>query len=322
MVLLGQLAQPDAARALELGAAAAASPRLPDCGGGGQAGEPSAGFWHRAVSPELQRYCGLLARGYASLNDAPEQARKAAETALALLPNRPGALLLRARAQVAIGQFPAAYADFVKLGAPGELALPDALHDFALSAAQTAEYAQAAAAYHLLVSRVGLFPSALRRQRVYVEAGVALMQLGSGGLDESVASLKEARQLTPPPGLSAHVLGALVLALDRQGHTAQARGMAAEVKSWSALERALSEPAQPATASASRRRAFRAAWPRLPSSELHAMLAVLLETKDPGAAAEHWSAFIEQAAAHKSPWLEHARAKLAVLETGLRRKGR
>jgi tetratricopeptide (TPR) repeat protein len=322
LVLLGQLAQPEqAARALELGAAAAGSPRMSECA---DASEPDAGarFWRRATAPQLERYCTLLAAGYASLGNHPAGAEQAASAALRLLPGRPGARLLRARANLALGRFSAAFAEFQAIGAATQAALPDALHDFALSAMGSGEYEHAARAYRLLGSRVSLLPGLGRQQRVYIEGAVALMQLGPPALDESIASLQEARQLPAPPGLGAHVFGALALALDRQGQTGQARGVAAEARSRSALERTLAEPNPPATVSQSRRRAFRVAWPMLPAHELHAMLAMLLEGEDPASAAQHWNEFIQAPSAKQSPWLNHAREKLAALEAPRRRKAR
>jgi hypothetical protein len=159
------------------------------------------------------------------------------------------------------------------------------------------------------VPRAGLLDDA-RRDRALIEASVVTMASGAAALDEAIGYLNEARRRNPQPGLEPLVIGALALALDRQGHAQQARGLVAEV----AAPEALLDPAQASKTPA------RGAVPVLPPPELLALGAMLLERLSPEEARQRWSAYV--AGAGSKPWAEHARKKLAQLEASPRARSK
>jgi hypothetical protein len=142
-----------------------------------------------------------------------------------------------------------------------------------------------------------------------------MMGVGSDGLNEAIGYLSEARRRGAPPGISPYVLGALALALDRQGHHDEARGVAGEAGGpWALLaEAALLEDAPQKPALTKSAPVTGAQSPYLPDGEIHAMIAVLAERSDPALAREKWQLFLGGAGA-KGPWAEHAKKKLSKLE--------
>jgi tetratricopeptide (TPR) repeat protein len=312
-LVLAQVSAPPAAAeaggALRLRAVAQASPRSGECGVVSSS-ERAAGFWTRTTKPELVSYCDALARGYAALRISPRAAVTAAQAAEKLFPERAAPRLLQARALARLDEFQQAFRLFEKVDV-NSIAAPDALHDWAKTAAHLGRTSDAIRAYRLLASRLDLLPGRLERQRAYVEAAMWVMQLGPAALDEAIGYLLEARQEAVPPGLSPFVLGALALALDRQGRPEQARGVLAEPVSVALIEQALENTGVAARDDGSIwARTRRGALPVLPPGELRALLAIWIEAADPDDARDGWTAFLEDDAAKQSPWAGHARAKL------------
>lgn len=320
-VLLAQMAAGAAPRApdgAELLAFAAASPRPRECSGTSERGAERT-LWDRARQPRLATYCDSLAAGYARLARAPEEALRAAQRANEALPGRAAPLVLEARALVALGRDADAHQRF---GAARQrdrrsVESPGALHDLAVAALRTGKRDDAVRAFRALAPRAGLLGDGFERQRVYVEAAAAVMMLGSEGLDEAIGYLAEARRKGSRPGFGDYVLGALALALDRQGRSEEARGVAAEAGGAWYLARQTSTDDD---ARARRRPLVARALPVLPAGELDAIVAMLAEREDPELARERWQALLGGAGG-KGPWAEHAKKKLEALRAP-RRRGR
>jgi tetratricopeptide (TPR) repeat protein len=292
-----------------LAAAAVASPRPPECSPSAPRGGAER-VWDRARAPGLASYCSALARGYARLRRTPEAALQAAAAAARILPNQVAPQVLEARALVALGRYAEAWERFsgARSRARRELEVPAALHDFAIAASATGHAAEALAAYRALVPRAGLLDEA-RRVRVLLEASVTTMATGPQALDEAIGYLNEARRRSVHPGLEPLVLGALALALDRQGHSQQARGLLAETT--------LPEALLPGEGEAGSARAakvpLRNNLPMLPAVERDALSAILLERLNPEEARERWKAFLGGPGG-RGAWAEHARKKQSALE--------
>jgi tetratricopeptide (TPR) repeat protein len=312
VVVLAQLAGGTSTRppdGSELLAFAAASPRPAECVGTPSTRGAERGVWDRARSPRLARYCDALAQGYASLSRSPDKALAAAERAHKALAGRAPAFVLEARALVALGRHRDAWDRFEKAKklAKRSAEAPGALHDFAIAALKTGRRQEAVAAYRALAPRAGLLGDGLERQRVYVEAAAVVMLEGESGLNEAVGYLTEARRKGSRPGFGDTVLGMLALALDRQGRSEEARGIAAEARGGAALvNRAEAGP--------------RAAMPELPEGEEHAVIAILAERHAPDLARDKWQAFLASPAG-KGPWAAHASKRLDALKAR-RGKGR
>jgi hypothetical protein len=309
--VMGALAVRPARANAPLTAAAVASPRPAECSSSAPRGGAER-VWDRARSPGLAAYCSALARGYARLRRTPEAALEAAAAAAKTLPNRAAPQVLEARALVALGRYSEAWERFsgVRARARRELDVPAALHDLAVAAAATGHAAEALAAYRALVPRAGLLDEA-RRMRALVEASVITMAMGPQTLDEAIGYLNEARRRSNHPGLEPLVLGALALALDRQGHTQQARGLVQE----STLPEQLLPPESEKDKAARATKGFlRDNVPLLPAVERDALAAILLERLSPEEARERWKAFLAGPGG-RGPWAEHARKKLSSLET-------
>src|SRR5262245_32800643 len=86
-------ASPAEAGRADLVALARAGARPKGCGG---ASRTAGNRWLRAKAPGLERYCDVLARGYARLKTAPEAALELAVEAGRLMPSEPSRLLLAA----------------------------------------------------------------------------------------------------------------------------------------------------------------------------------------------------------------------------------
>jgi hypothetical protein len=298
-----------------LAAAAAASPRPAECSPIAPRGATER-VWDRARSPGLAAYCSALARGYARLRRTPEAALEAAAAAAKALPDRAAPQVLGARALLALGREAEAWQRFsgIRSRARRELEVPAALHDFAVAASVSGHAAEALAAYRALVPRAGLLDDT-RRTRVLVEASVITMATGPAALDEAIGYLNEARRQTIHPGFEPLVLGALALALDRQGHAQQARGLLAETTLPEQLLASESDNDKSKRAGGSR--PFEHA-PQVLAVERDALAAILLERLNPDEARERWKAFLSGPGG-RGTWAEHARKKLALLETPRRR---
>jgi tetratricopeptide (TPR) repeat protein len=274
-------------------------------------------LWQRARTPGLDAYCDALARGYSRLRRKPELSLEAAMAADKALGGRAAPSVLAGQALLLLGRHNPAWQSFERAQSRSKRALeaPAALHDLALAAELSGHHDEAREAYRALVARAFLLEQSLRRQRIYVEAAMLMMGLGPDGLNEAIGYLSEARRRGVPPGFSPYVLGALALALDRQGHQDEARGVAGEAGGpWALLSEAGALDDEQTEASRKKSAPQSAVpTPYLPEGEIHAMIAVLAERGDPVLARERWQAFLGGPAA-KGPWAEHARKKLSKLE--------
>jgi hypothetical protein len=213
---------------------------------------------------------------------------------------------------VALGRYPEAWERFngLRTRARRELDVPAALHDFAIAATATGHTADALAAYRALVPRAGLLDEA-RRLRVLVEASLATMATGPQTLDEAIGYLNEARRRSMHPGLEPLVLGALALALDRQGHPEQARGLLTET---TLPEQLLPSSADEDKATPPAKGFSRSNVPLMPAMERDALAAILLERLDPDEARQRWKAYLAGPGG-RGAWAEHARKKHSALDS-------
>lgn len=294
----------------DLSARAAASPRPAECVSVERARTGSGPeIWNRARHPELAAYCAALARGYSVLAADPRAAADAADRAEAAKPGQAATRVLRARALLAEGSALEAWAEFEAAGSmPWSVRSPEALHDRAIAASLARHMPEAVSAYRALVPRVELLDDSGLRERIYVEAALHVMALGPESLDEAIGYLTEARRAGAEPGLSPVVLGALALALDRQGKTALARGVAAEAGPATVLTSLELDPALPEVG---RKAAIRKFLPVFPPGEPAAIIAIVADAHGSSLAREYWQTFLDQNDAG-ARWAEHARAKLAA----------
>src|SRR5882724_9413065 len=104
LLLQVALASPRAAaRSSTLTAAAQASARPEECSSALPASAARGGLtiWDTARDPALDRYCDVLAAGFAQLQFSPERAIESADRAEIFSPGRAGPHVLRGRAQAA-----------------------------------------------------------------------------------------------------------------------------------------------------------------------------------------------------------------------------
>jgi tetratricopeptide (TPR) repeat protein len=267
-----------------LGAAAQASPRPRECAG------QAATAWDRARAPELDRWCDLLARGFAELASSPSRALEVAGLADEVAPGRAATAVLEGRAAAAAGLFGRAIAAFERARAadPRSLDDPGSLEAWALALEGTGRADEALEAWRSLVTRADVLPGAEARARVLLEAARRALASGPAGLDEAVAWLREARRAGSRERLG-EVLATLALALDRAGSHAETAALLGDARR--AGLRASVAGATGAT------------------GERLAAQALALEAMAPAAARRAWDAY----AATGGPWAAHARAHLAAL---------
>jgi len=215
---------------LDLTTAAQASPRPRECRGAAGAD----GVWARLRDADAQRYCELLARGYARLAQTPKEALLAAQSAESLAGARPAVRVLSARAQLRLGEPQLAYTQFQLAEGADAHAFADAkaLHDYARAASLAGQALEAVRLYRLLVSRVTLFDEARERAFVQIEAAAHVLAHVQGGADEALGYLTQARQQAL--GLSAWINGLRLLALQQSGR-AEERGLVAVKPTMAAL---------------------------------------------------------------------------------------
>jgi hypothetical protein len=245
--------------ALDLTTAAQASPRPRECPGA----QGSEGVWLRMRGADAQRYCELLARGYARLGQSPNEALLAARSAEALAGSSPAVRILAARANVRLGESELAYRLFRQAEAEDARAFadPKALHDYARAASLASQAQEALRLYRLLVSRIALLDDPRERAFSQIEAAAHVLAHVEGGADEALGYLGHARQ--QPLGLSAWI-GALRLLALKQSGRAQARG-------------SLGAPPSVASLGAPPPALFSPAYPLLPPGMFAALQAVLVE---------------------------------------------
>lgn len=305
----GQAAAPGGTEpgSADLSAASASSPRPRECGP--DRGPGAKTEWDRARRPKEQAFCDTLARGYSELNLAPGRAIVAARKAAALRPTSAAPLVLEARALVSDGRAKEAWPVFRRARSIDKRSVeePSALHDLALSARASGEHDEAVAAYRALVPRAGMLSEPRRRQRVYLEAAMTVMRADARGIDEALGYLGEARRLRGMPGLADIVVGATALALDRQGRSDEARGVAAEARGPEGVLRLAALPSRNEVVS-------------LEEGELAAVAAILAERSQPELAKKNWRAFLDSPAGRAPAWQAHAKHKLESLGVVRRRK--
>jgi tetratricopeptide (TPR) repeat protein len=282
------------------------SGRPPECADeGGRGGN----VWERAKSPELRRYCDLVASASSKLAGsvvrwgagpaagAPmaQSALEAAREAERVLPGHAAARILEGRALAALGKLPEALAALRdgKARDPRALDDPPSLLAWARVLARTGHAEEAAEAYRALLPRGSALASA-DRAAAGVEAGLVAMTRGAGGLDDAAGALREAVREAQDEAAAVAVL-ALALALDRRGDGDEAHALLSE--------RAHGDPR--ATLASPRAMELLAVAP----AESEALAAIGLEPTDAGGARDAWQKYL--AAAPGGPWAAHARTHLA-----------
>ncbi len=290
------------ARTDRVRAAAGSSPRPLECKPDSNAAVGS-GYtvWDAAREPRLLRYCNALAKGYARLREAPEQAVQAAAIAARAEPGQAAPQVLKALALVSMGRFKESFESYRQAlaKAPDLRLSPEALHGYARAAASTGHRGEALGAYRRLVPMASLLTSPGASESVLVEAAALVMLTTPKELQEAVAYLNEARRRNAVPVLRPYIVAALSLALDRQGRTEEARGVAAEARGGAG---AMGGATQPAASSVM--------LPAIDSHELLAMMAMLAAAESRELSQDYFREFVEGAPSDH-PWLAHARAKLS-----------
>jgi SWI/SNF-related matrix-associated actin-dependent regulator 1 of chromatin subfamily A len=249
--------------------------------------------WDRARAPHLGRYCDFLAQAEVRLPQEPARAEQAAAAAEALVAGQAAPLVLRGRAALVRGDAEAARRLLDRALALDGAALrdPRALQAHAEALRDTGETGRAIEAYRGLLPRIDAIPGEEARTRARLDAALALMLEGPGGLEVAQTVLKDAAE-RGAPALRAVAVAALALALDRAGAQAQAQAAASEARRAGAAAALAATPAP-------------LGWP----VEALAVQARLREVTEPGAAAASWEAYLARAS--RGPWAAHARARLA-----------
>ncbi|WP_394838793.1 hypothetical protein LVJ94_18035 [Pendulispora rubella] len=285
-----------------LHAQAVGSVRPQECGA--IEGSQSGNVWERAKTPELRKYCDLLASGASKL--AGMQTRGAvaavaseviaiANEADTLVPKHSAPAVLRGRAYARLGRWLEAYKEMneARIRDPRALDDPVALLTWARVTVRAGHADEGDIAYRMLLPRAAMLPLA-ERGPAYVEAGFVAMSRGPAGLDEAISVFRQARRDAQDTAQAVAILG-LALALDRMGAREEARAVL--------LERQLVNP-----------------WPTLSDArarqllvgpgaerETDALAAIALEVSDPAKAKASWQKYAETAGS--SPWMAHARTR-------------
>jgi len=278
--------------------AALASPRPRECRGVQGSAD---GLWSRARAGDAQRYCDLLARGYARLSQTPAEALQAAEAAEALAGPVTQVRVLNGRAKLRLGQAAAALEQFVKAEArdPDAFLDPKALHDYARAASLGPKPAESVRLYRMLVSRSALLDDPRERCVLQIEAAAHVLAYAPNGSDEALGYLAQARRESL--GLSPWINALKLLIVERSGKTEHFASPPPSVG-------ALTQPLAGASGDA----------PLLPAGELDALCAVVTEASDPSTSRQNWELFLN----HANPdnqWLAQARKKRGEVPAG---KGR
>src|SRR5579859_748665 len=270
-------------------ASAWGSGRPPECG---EPGRHAANAWERAKSPELRRYCDLVASaspklaGTTAMAEAALQSARQADT---VLPGHAAPRVLEGRALAALGKLDQAAAAMRegKARDPAALEEPLALLAWARVLARTGDAAGAAEAYRALLPRASAL-SAAERSSASIEAGFVAMARGAAGLDEAVAAFREGvREAQDEARVVAE--DALALALDRRGDTDESRTLLAD--------RSRGDPR--AAVGSPRGKELLAVAP----PEGHAVVALGLEATDAAGARDGWEKYL--AASPSGPWASH-----------------
>lgn len=256
-------------------------------------------IWQLARTPELGRYCDLVARAKSQLSTDPKAAAASAKAADTALPGRAAPRVLLARAAFALGKVDDAAKDFEAARAIDVRSVedPPTMHDLAQVLRKTGKLDEALAVYRALVPRIDLLAPADRRILVLLEAAHVSMAVAGKtpstaagskpSLDEALAYLREARQ-RPPTARANDVLVSLALVLDRSGDRVQADAVLADAHAPSA-------ETQPASLE------------YLVMAEDKVCLDALLA--GPADAAKLWESYLAGPGG-KGPWASAARARL------------
>jgi tetratricopeptide (TPR) repeat protein len=270
--------------------------------------------WDRAKSPNLAKYCELVARAHAQVQLAPDVAKEAALAADKLLPGKAAPAVVLARAAASVGSWDEAAKQFARALAadPRSLESPTTLRTLARVQVKTKKIEEALGTYRALAPRIDLFGSGDERSRVLLEAalvafavegekGQAPQKRPDGGVEipprisEALAYLREARQKQSV--LSAAVTLALALALDRAGDRTQADAMLAEAIRAGARMDGLLEPLV------------------FDAGDKLALEAMSLESVDRPEAMKKWEAYLASPAG-KGPFAAPAKGRLEALKRG------
>ena len=277
------------------------SGRPPECTA--EIGGATANVWERAKSPEIRRYCDLLASAASKLAGnamMAQAALSAAREANDVLPGHAAPRVLEGRALAVLGKLDEAL-DALRDGKARDRAGLDdplALLAWARVLARTGHSGEAALAYRALLPRTASL-SSVERAAAAVEAGLVTMAASAAGLDDAVAALREALRDAQDDVLGVAVLG-LALALDRRGDAGEARALLAD--------RGPGDPRS--TLAAPRAKELLVVAP----AEASALVGLGLEAGDVAGARDGWDQYLKAlAAAPARPWEANARAHLAML---------
>jgi tetratricopeptide (TPR) repeat protein len=281
----------------QVAAAGWSSGRPPECAD--TAGR-AINVWERAKSPELRRYCDLVASSaskLAGITAMAQAALDAAREAEGVAPGHAAPRVLEGRALVVLGKHREAFAALSEGRARDPRALddPPALLAWARALARTGRKDEAAEAYRGLLPRSSAL-SAGERVSAEVEAAFVAMARGPTGLDEAVAALREAVREARDEAHAVAVL-ALALALDRRADAEEAHALV--------VGRTRGDPRD--TVGSTRAKELIAVVPE----EAHPLAALALEPTDSAGARDEWQHAID--AAPSGVWAAHARAHLSAL---------
>jgi len=289
-------------------------------GGGWSSGRPpecafeggsAANVWERAKSPDLRRYCDLVASAASKLAGTAAMAQAALAAALeadGVLPGQAAPLVLEGRALAALGQVDAALAALQSGRSRDSAALDDplALHAWGRVLARTGHFSEALGAYRALLPRTAALSSS-ERAACAIEAGLVAMTVGPEGIDDAVAALREALREAQDDAATVAV-SALAVALDRRGDVSEARALLSD--------HVRGDPR--ATFEGARARDLLVVAP----NEENALVAFVLEGADAAGARDAWTRYlagagaVAVAGAGAKSWDAHARAHLAALGAG------
>jgi len=253
--------------------------------------------WDAARDPTLDRYCDLLAKGYAELPFSPDAALRTADQADQASSGRAGPSVLRARAYANLKSWDKAAAEFERARGIDSRSIEDPLsmREWARALGRVGRASEALAVYRTLGPRLSALSSADERARTFLEGAEVAFSIGATALEDAIAFLGEAKQLAARD-LEWRVGAELALALDRKGAKDEAAGLVAEL--------------------ARRRRSGPRTTADPPSPDEQAATALVLEAIDVRQALEGWDRYLEAVGAG-APFAEHARQRAALL----RRRG-
>lgn len=272
-----------------------ASARPPECAAleTGRSGNA----WERAKSPELRRYCDLLASAAAKLAGAAPQTNvviSLADEADKIVPGKAAPHALKGRALALRGDWQGAHGELSDARAKDERVLDDprTLLAWARVLSRTGKANDAAVAFQSLLPRASML-APFERAAAEIEAGMLAMARGPASLDEATAILRQAAR-DAEDAAQIVAVAALALAIDRGGDSEEARALLAE--------RVPSDAPAILAARAARDLVGPGGEP-----DLVAMHAIVLEGKDAQLARAEWQKYTT------GPWVEHARARVAAL---------